>query len=594
MSTTRSSFGGVVVLAVVCLFATFTSALFADEERTASSLMSANVVAYIELTETDSLIAHLLDREFGKRIQEVPALKAALQSNQFKQGLVVLTLAEIGLNTTWREFTQDFTAGGVYGAVEANGNPVLLVKAKSGEWLDQAREKVMNIVRTQAKRNGNSDPIKESNYRDLTMYQVGEAWLGYVGDWLIVTQHEKTCHQVIDRFLDGADATLADNKRFRQAKANAGENLAWAFVDAEKIRPKNAPDQLKYTDNILAEILFGGILDVIRNTPYATSNIKIEGRKLAWEVAAPFDAKWSGESRQHFFGKQGKGEAPLRLQTKRHLASMAAYRDISQAWLRYSDLMTEKAADGLAQADATLATFFGGKDFGDDILSTLTPQVQLIVSGQDFEEFPLKPTIKLPAFALVGTLRDVKTMKPELRRVFLSFVGFLNVVGAMEGNMQLNFDIQEDDDTSLLTSSFLPIKGKDDQRVDEAPIQFNFSPSVAFRGDRFVISSSKALAKELATAKAVQTTASNTDIYADGEQIGAILKQNLESLIGQNMLNEGHTREQAEQEINIILTIVSAIRGAELRLVTDDDLIRVKLQLEVSGSSEGTSDQAKQ
>ncbi|MEO1970190.1 MAG: hypothetical protein ABGX07_01465, partial [Pirellulaceae bacterium] len=123
MSTTRSSFGGVVVLAVVCLFATFTSALFADEERTASSLMSANVVAYIELTETDSLIAHLLDREFGKRIQEVPALKAALQSNQFKQGLVVLTLAEIGLNTTWREFTQDFTAGGVYGAVEANGNP---------------------------------------------------------------------------------------------------------------------------------------------------------------------------------------------------------------------------------------------------------------------------------------------------------------------------------------------------------------------------------------------------------------------------------------------------------------------------------------
>ncbi|MFP6673841.1 MAG: hypothetical protein VB878_02075, partial [Pirellulaceae bacterium] len=389
-------------------------------------------------------------------------------------------------------------------------------------------------------------------------------------------------------------ATLADNKRFKQAKANAGENLAWAFVDAEKIRPKNAPDQLKYTDNILAEILFGGILDVIRNTPYATSNIKIEGRKLAWEVAAPFDAKWSGESRQHFFGKQGKGEAPLRLQTKRHLASMAAYRDISQAWLRCSDLMTEKAVDGIAQADATLATFFGGKDFGDDILSTLTPQVQLIVSGQDFEGFPLKPTIKLPAFALVGTLRDVKTMKPELRRIFLSFVGFLNVVGAMEGNMQLNFDIQEDDGTSLLTSSFLPIKGKDDQRVDDAPIQFNFSPSVAFRGDRFVIASSKALAMELATAKAVQTTASNTDIYADGEQIGAILKQNLESLIGQNMLNDGHTREQAEQEINIILTIVSAIRGAELRLVTDDDLIRVKLQLEVSVSSEGTSDQAKQ
>lgn len=586
MSTPKSSFAAFVVI-VFGLLTGITPVLSADEERTAASLISADAVAYVEMTHIDTLIAHLLDNEFGKRIQEVPALKAALQSNQFKQGMVVLTLAEIGLNTTWREFAEDFTAGGVYVAVQADGKPVLLVKAKSGEWLENARGKVMNIARTQAKRSGNPDPIKQSSYRDLTLYRVGEAWLGYVGDWLIVTRHEQTCHQVIDRFLDGADSTLADNPRFQQAKTDAGEDLAWAFVDAQRLRPMgDPPENLLYTDNILAEILFGGILDVIRNTRYATSRIQIEGRKISWEVAAPFQSKWSGESRQHFFGKQGKGQAPPLLQTKRHLASIAAYRDIAQAWLRSSDLMTEEAVDGLAQADTTLATFFAGKDFGEDILSSLTPQIQFVISGQDFGQFALKPTIKLPAFALVGTLRDVDAMKPELRRLFLSFVGFLNVVGAMEGNMQLDFDIEEEDGTSLLSSSFVPIKGKDDQRVNDAPIQFNFSPSVAFRGDRFIISSSKDLARELATAKPVENSvASNTTIFANGKQIEVILKENLESLIAQNMLNEGHTREKAEQDINGLLMIASAIRGADLRLVTDDGSIRVKLQIEVSGAS---------
>jgi hypothetical protein len=560
-----------------------TPAWAVDAERSAASLMSDKSVAYVELSQTKELLAHAMDNEFGKRIQAVPPLQQALHSTQFIQGRLILGLVEIGLGSTWRQLIEDFTEGGIYLAVEPKGNPVVLVNTKSGEWLEATRGKVMGLARGQAKRDGKPDPFKEFSHRDLKVYQAGDAWLGYVGDWLIVTQTEKTCHEVIDRFLDDATPTLAGNTRFQAARKNVPEGLAWGFVDVERLRGKGDQPQLKFTDNILAEILIGGFLDIVRNTPYATSSIQIEGRQLAWTVNSPFDNAWPGEDRQHFFGKDSRGQAPPRLEVKGHLATIAAYRDMSQAWLRSGDLMTDKATDQLAQADATLTTFFAGKDFGEDILSTFEPQVQLVVAQQEFSKLKFKPTIRLPAFALVSDLRDPEAMKPELRRLFLSFVGFLNVIGATEGNMQMDFDIEQEGETMLLSSAFVPIAGKDDQRADEAAIQFNFTPSVAFRGNRCVISSSRAFAAELATAEPVaQPAAANTAVAASGTGVGKILTENRESLISQNMLEDGHTRKEAEQQIDAILLIASTIRNADLQLVPGDGQISLRLEVELT------------
>jgi hypothetical protein len=554
-----------------------------DEDRSAATLMSPNAVAYVELTNTSELLAQAMDKEFGKRIQAVPPLKKALGSRQFIQGRLVLSLVEIGLGSTWREATEDFTAGGVYASVEAGGDAIVLVNTKSGEWLKEFRGKLMDLTRGQAKRDKKPDPFKEGSYRDLLVIQAGDVWLGYIGDWLIVTQKEKNCHQVMDRFLDGADTSLADNPRFQAAQKGRPENLAWGFVDVEKVRGSDDNPDLKFTDNILAEILFGGILDVARNTPYATSTVQIEGRQLTWKVEAPFDSKWPGEDRKHFFGDNSQGQAPPRLDVQRHLATIAAYRDISQAWLRSGDLLTDKAVDDLAQADTTLSTFFGGRDFGEDILSTLKPDIQLVIAGQDFTKLDLKPTIKLPAFALVGNLRDTETMKPQLRRLFFSFFGFLNVVGGTEGNMQLDIDIHQEDDLTLLSTKFVPIKGKDDERPNDAPIQFNFTPAVAFKGDRFIISSSTAFATELASSEPIDNAKpSNTTIAANGAGIGEILRENRESLISQNMLEDGNTREQAEVQIDMILTVVDAIRSADLRLVPTKESIGLQLEVELT------------
>ena len=125
-------------------------------------------------------------------------------------------------------------------------------------------------------------------------------------------------------------------------------------------------------------------------------------------------------------------------------------------WLRAGDLFNEQMNDELAKADSGLTTLFGGKDFGEDILGGS----RKFRSSSPSNSLPRdsRPAIKLPAFGLVADLKDPAKMQPELRRTFQSVVGFLNIVGAMNGQPQLDLDMEKTDAAQFVTSSYIPIR----------------------------------------------------------------------------------------------------------------------------------------
>jgi hypothetical protein len=128
-----------------------------------------------------------------------------------------------------------------------------------------------------------------------------------------------------------------------------------------------------------------------------------------------------------------------------------------------------------------------------------------------------------------------------------------------------------------------------------ARMQANFSPTAAFVGRYFVLSSTRELARELvaklsATSEAAaagQTVAGetvNTGIELAASELRAILHSNREHLINQNMLDKGHSREAAEQEIDGLLTILAWIDRAGLTLSHDDDRVQLAIELRVRPS----------
>jgi hypothetical protein len=138
----------------------------------------------------------------------------------------------------------------------------------------------------------------------------------------------------------------------------------------------------------------------------------------------------------------------------------------------------------------------------------------------------------------------------------------------MNGQPQLEMDMEKEAGVQFITSRFLPTEDNADSR--EAAINYNFSPSVAFAGDRFVLASSADLVRELSrenrSDRDAQDRTTNTLIQANFGAVRESLRDNREHLISQNMLEKGHSRAAAEGEIDTLLDLMTLVDSAKVQL----------------------------
>jgi hypothetical protein len=392
-----------------------------------------------------------------------------------------------------------------------------------------------------------------------------------------------------------------------RGEAEGGEqNAAWGYFDVAVLRQANVPKGIyrEPKNSFNAELMLGGVLAILRQTPVATAALSMGQRDVTLKLTTPFDKAWGGEPREFFFGPMGQGEqgdakpgvaAPL-IEVPGTLASLSSYRDVAALWLRAGDLFDEQVNDQMAAADATLTTLFSGHDFGTEILGGLAPQVRLVSAKHEPAEGGPVPEIKLPSFALVSQLRDPQTMRGEYKRIFQSLVGFLNITGAMNGQPQLDLDSEKVGDETFYTADYL--LDADRPEGEKVPIQFNFRPTLGFVGDRMILASTTKLAKEIAAQvasdaavpapqgdhgkQAVVETGEAKLITSDDERLDAntvlqvradVVKEMLELnrgfLVAQNMLEKGHGKEAAEREIGMLMSIVDELEGFGMSLRFD-------------------------
>ncbi len=550
----------------------------AAEERSAAELLPESTVLYAEIPHPPQLISTIFDHPLRARIEELDVWKQATQQQDYRNFLTGRKFVEIQLGMEWRQALETLTARGVYAGVDSRTEGVtVLVRGNDADAMELLRTKLLQLV-TLSK---NPDSVKQGEYRGIPAYEVNGTKMAVVEDWLVLTNKDDLGKAVLDRILDGRGRSLVENARFQQARAGRSDNLtAWAFADLKALRTAGVAEKLFAgdADNPAAELLAGGIMSTLQHTTYATAEFTAANDRLALSVQMPYRSDWVPAEREYYFGPGGSGRAPSLPEAKDTLFTLSTYRDVSEMWLRAGDLFNEQIIDGFAEADANLTTLFAGKDFGEDILGSLTPEIGLIAARQDFTDILPKPAIRLPSFALVLGLKEPESMTRELRRTFQSMIGFFNVVGAMEGRAQLEMGMEKlDGGAELITSQYVP--EPDDTESTQADILFNFSPSVGFSGDRFVVSSSARLARELTAAPAPQDgrLTENTAANLRADVLRTVLTDNREQLISQNMLEDGNSREEAEAAIGLLLEFVGVFDDASLKLTTSDSNIEVEL-----------------
>lgn len=556
-------------------------------DRSAADLLPPTVALYAELPRPPRTMRVLLDHPVLEKIKGLDEVQTAQRRKEYLAFQGVLTYVEMRLGMTWREAVERLTARGVTVAIDLPTRGLaVIVQAESEAALTQLRDDLMALARADAQNKGRRDPYQQHDYRGQTVYQVDKGGFATVGDRLILVNQGDLGRAIIDRLLDDDADRLSSQDRFAEAiQSRRSEVDAWVWVDVEVIRQQAARDGKPFqiqTDNPVAELLFGGLLDTFQRTPWLTATLELNGGRAALQFETPHRAGWVSEPRTHFFGPDGAGAASDPA-PKGAILSLAAYRDISAMWRHAGDLFPERVVDKLAEADSNLTTLFAGKDFGEDILGAFGPVVRLVVAEQEFAAD--SPAIKLPAFALQFDLRDPAIARRELRRTFQSLVGFANITGAMNGQPQLELDMPAVDGVDLVTARFvLPARRDGDAPL---PIQFNFSPSVAFAGSRFVLASTEGLARRLAAGTDASPTedgpsAPNTSLRIDFASLRRILESNQTHLVTQNMLKEGHTRPEAERQIDLLFSLLDLLRDASLQLRCEAERLRLELQLQLN------------
>lgn len=553
------------------------------EDRTAAELLPGTVVAYAELPEPKRIIDTILDHPLAAEVQAHPDYQQALASPQYERFQSIVKAVEDKLGMPYRQAVSQLVQGGIHVGFDLPTQGIIvLARAADEKCAAQARDTALELVRAEAQRQGQGDPVKTDDHRGIPLYEIGEGRLAVAGPWIIAASKPLLLRLTLNNYL-AKDASLSDDEQFQQAHAGKpADAAAWGYVDLRLLRDFGVLQQAlsQKSDNPAIELIAGGIVGSIPTAPYVTASLALDAGGVRLAASLPSDVKAASVKREFYLGKDGAGQAPPLLAPSETILSLSTYRDFASMWRHAPDLFNEKINADFAQAESGLMTIFAGQNFRDDILGNLEPQMQLVVARQRFPQGGVTPAMKLPAVAVVMHMKNHEETTRIFKVTFQSVVGFLNVAGAQNRLAPLDLNMERTKESLMVAAEYLP--PKDEKVRQAAPPNFNASPTIVFVGDKVVLSSAKPLALELAQSLGQQPAATpgvNTALEADNQILQAILADNREPLIAQNMLEEGRDRAAAEKNIDLVLAILKHFDRSSLKLTTDGGKIELALDV---------------
>lgn len=564
----------------------------------ATEILPSTVVIYAETTSAEQLLSAVLDHPQRRKVEALPKFQEWLASDDYRRMSMGVKFVESQLGTTWRRAIETIGAGGLHFAVDGKTQGVaLIVQSDDVAILEKAETTLVNLSQLAASGNNGGDRLRSVNYRGVTAYRAKEIRFAVVGNWLMITNSSELGKEILDRLLDGASGSLAEEATFRSAHATKPEDAyAWAFANLKPLRSAGVAKKLLggKSENPGAELILGGVLNTLHKTPYVTAQLASGNQAIELSVAMPHDHAWTPEHRLFFFGSDQLESAPPELALPDTIAEVRAHRGVSGMWLHGPELFNEEINAKLAKANSDLSTVFGGRPFAEEILGSLDGGLRFVAVREPNSQVNAdKSAIRLPGFAAIARLTDPPATQRSLRIAFQTAVGFANLTGAQAGRPPLELETQRSANKILLTASYLPDEASDGAEMKMVTSGVgalaNLSPTLGFANDSIVIASTRSLATKLLDRLSaidepdLGTSSSeavlNSAVRIRSAALHATLAENRDRLIANNMLEKGHDRATAAQEIDGLLMLLECVDQGNLALHVHDDQLELTVTL---------------
>ncbi|MDP1563045.1 MAG: hypothetical protein Q8M16_16830 [Pirellulaceae bacterium] len=580
-----------------------------------AALLPDDTLLYLDVPAPERLVQKLLQHPTVAAVLELDAVKPNLRGPQFMAFKAGLALVEASLGAEWPALVADLSGNGiVVAALPGENRFVAILQARDEGRLKKAAESLLNLSAMEARNQGGQPPwrIEERGTAKIAIFD-GFAMVRS-GTLLALATRVDDAEAVLKRMsgTDRAD-TLAASSAFQASLQNAKRDDdspdAVLWVNLEKIRAAGVAPALTQavSDNPAAELVFGGVLATLGTNAAATTTLHLSDSALRLEATTDYRLDQVQGPREYWFGVDGRSEAPAWIPANSDLGptamQLSSYRDLGQWWLNKELLFTDSVVADLVQADSQLSTVFGGLDFGGEVLGAFEPGVQILVSGQPGSNVANaseqnQGSLQIPGFAIVGQLREPRQMTRRFKVAFQSVMGFVNLGLAQGGLPQYDVDTQTIEGGCECLSRIWV----EDEADLESPV-YSFSPSLIIKDGRFVLGSDAAWVRRLSdspspaakvatgsdsdepdskTSEAHESRHINTSLRLDWQVVVGLLRMNRDTLVAQNMIENGNSRTTAGKEVDQLLQGLELISRVDFKIETDPEQMRLIGQIDLA------------
>ena len=545
-----------------------------------------DAVLVLEVAKPREVLDGLLAPKVLQRIAQSVPWKQFQATPNYRELLQAVQFLEKSLQMDWASGVKKFFGGGLTISVHPKEAVLLAVDAEDPEMLQQIHEILRGFATLEAAKQKQANRVKSVEYRGQTCWSFGpqEAHC-LIGRRLLLTNKPDLLKEVLDRRAETGLNRLAKQSWYQSARqAVADGALATLCVDMKVFRL--VPEVRKALDQRtepLAALLLTGLTESLRQSNWLALGLSVQKEGVL--LRAKTEGRLPKESIGQFsIPPAGQGALPP-VEVPRLLASMSFYRDLHGFYAAKDKLFPERTG-GLIFFENMMGIFFTGRDLTEEVLGQLGPEVRLVVASQEYDPAIGTPQIQLPAFAAVFRMKEPDKFFEVVEEAWQKALGLINFTRGQQAQPGLIMDKGMHGQVKYTVAYFSAKEEKDRKALD---VRFNFRPTLARCGPFAILSSTEQLACDLIDALQKEAKQSpsgqplplagvHSVLEVRGSQIAALLRTNREALIRQNMVEKGNSRQQAENEIDMLITLLSLADNLKLHLAALPDGAQATLE----------------
>lgn len=537
-----------------------------EEAKSLAHSMPAGAIGYVEVAGLDGVLDRLQGSEFLAQLQSSPQYQNLEASEPYRKAQAVRTIVErqLGMDlwTAGKALLGGRVAVAVYPAAEQRRPDVLgLIHVADADTLTQFRERIEPFLVLGENQIDRSETIAGA---EVWKFQ-GKAIVAVRDHWLLATTNRELLTQALDFLAKPAGgqkgSSLAADKSFQAMTAHlGGDHVVRGYLNTEALRTATG-GRFEYPDklgNPLISLLFGGVLQLASHSPYAGLAFDVHESGFALKTGIAGDSRKLDENHRVFFSDpSGPGTAAIP-QPSDLVAGITFYRDFANWYRKREQLLQAQVLPGFDKFESGLANLLPGKNFGEDVLPLIGPQLTLVAAPQDYSHLNGQPGVKLPGFGLIIPLAKPNEGADVLQLFFQTLSSILNLQAGQQGRQPWVMTSESYKGVQIAYGRYL-----EKPEGDRLPLVFNFMPASARVGDNYVICSSVGLCRHLVdelqkpapTGKQPNRNF-NVELYA--RPLADLLEGNREFFQAQ-AVQGGKTLEQAQTNFDALVKLVRSM-----------------------------------